>query len=88
VNFAEWGLLRATRTYARLHNRLRYQHQLMMRRNNMFRLFKIWQQKKRVLLAASILVLGYEPGLKHEYDPDELRDLNKEVEKLREMEKK
>lgn len=54
----------------------------------MFRLFKIWQQKKRVLLAASILVLGYEPGLKHEYDPDELRDLNKEVEKLREMEKK
>lgn len=49
-----------------------------------------WWRRRRavadVVLSAKIVTSGYEQGLVHEYDPDELNDLRKAVERLRLLE--
>jgi hypothetical protein len=50
------------------------------------RWLRLRKARAEVILDAKVLQSGYEPGLKHEYDPDDLRELQNSVARLRLLE--
>jgi hypothetical protein len=47
---------------------------------------KLWRARRAVILAAKLVESGYQSGLEHEYDPDDLHDLREAVQVLRRVE--
>lgn len=50
------------------------------------RFLDLRRARREVILAAKLVESGYQSGLEHEYDPDDLHDLREAVQVLRRVE--